>query len=231
MPLPTGTPRQPALTGRTGRKSRKAIWILLFLAAGAAAGSGAESAGDPNHRHAVEGTAPDVHAGGPQQKLTVYVRDMANVHPEVYIPAKALASQMFAKFGISLDWRKGAPTGESSQPPIFIELVTETPENLKPDALAFALAYEGSHVTVFVDRIENRSYPSRVLAHVMVHEITHLLQDSEGHSAVGVMKARWTVTDFETMQFRPLPFTPEDVDLIYAGMAKRGGTGALAGRR
>ena len=67
-------------------------------------------------------------AGEPQQKVTVYLRERATVHPEVRIPAKALAGRMFAKIGISLDWGKGEPAGESSQPLIFIELVTGTPE-------------------------------------------------------------------------------------------------------
>ena len=42
------------------------------------------------------------HAGEPQRRVTVYLRDRTNVHPEVWIPAKALAGRIFAKIGISL---------------------------------------------------------------------------------------------------------------------------------
>jgi hypothetical protein len=54
----------------------------------------------------------------------------------------------------------------------------------------------------------------------MVHEITHLLQGVTRHSDTGVMKARWTGTDFGGMRVTPLPFTRQDVELIYSGLAK-----------
>ena len=115
---------------------------------------------------------------------------------------------------------------QSAQPPIVIELVTGKPENFHPGSLAYALPYEGSHITVLVDRIENMRAASNVLAHVMVHEITHILQGISRHSATGVMKERWTAGDFSGMRFRPLSFTPLDIELIYSGLAQR-----AAGRR
>ena len=42
------------------------------------------------------------------------------------------------------------------------------------------------------------------------------------------MKAPWTGRDSADMRSSPLPFTGYDVDLIYAGLAKRGGTATLA---
>jgi hypothetical protein len=160
------------------------------------------------------------HAGEPQRRVTVYLRDRTNVHPEVWIPAKALAGRMFAKIGIALDWGKGEPAGEFSQATVFIELVTDTPENRMPGALAYALPYEGAHITVFFDRIEKGPDPARVLGHVMVHEIAHLLQGISRHSDTGIMKARWTSRDYGEMRMRPLAFTLLDVDLIYAGLRK-----------
>ena len=72
--------------------------------------------------------------GHAQQTQTVYLRNRPNVHPEVLLPAKVLASKMFAKIGISLEWGKGEPAVESSQAAVFIELVTGTPENRSPGA-------------------------------------------------------------------------------------------------
>jgi len=161
------------------------------------------------------------HAGQPQRKVTVYLLGKANDRHMACIPAQTLAGRMFAAIGISLEWAKGKPSGESSPPPIIIEVVTGAPENFKPGSLAYALPYEGSHITVLVDRIENMRTASNVLAHVMVHEITHVVQGISRHSATGVMKARWTSGDFGDMRFRPLPFTPLDVELIYSGLAQR----------
>jgi hypothetical protein len=175
--------------------------------------------------------ATAAHAGQPQTKLTVYLRYTANVCPEVNFPAKGLASQMFAKIGIAVDWSRGEPSVDSSQPPIFIEFSSATPEYRLPGALAYALPFEGAHITVFFDRIEKRPHPSTLLAHVMVHEISHLLQGISRHSDAGVMKARWTVGDFAEMRIRPLPFTQLDVDLIYRGMAHPAARGALTARQ
>ena len=59
------------------------------------------------------------------------------------------------------------------------------------------------------------------LAHVLVHEITHILQASDRHSDSGVMKARWIAQDYEAMARKPLRFTSEDLDLIHRGAAAR----------
>ena len=70
-----------------------------------------------------------------------------------------------------------------------------------------------------------------VLAHVLVHEITHILQGLSRHSESGVMKARWDSQDFAQMSWKPLPFTAEDVDLIQRGLAARDARSLLASNR
>ena len=162
-----------------------------------------------------------VHAGHPQRKVTVYLLDRAKERHMACMPAQALAGQIFSAIGISLAWGKGKPSRESSQPRIIIEMVDGEPENFKPRSLAYALPYEGSHITVLVDRIESMRDPSNVLAYVIVHEITHLLQGIDRHSATGVMKERWTAGDFSGMRLRSLSFTPLDIELIYAGLAQQ----------
>ncbi len=166
-------------------------------------------------------TGTVAHAGQPGQRLAVYLRDTVNIPNTVRIPAKALTAKMFAEIGVSLEWCTEEPARGLSQTPVIIELVTGTPENRLPGALAFALPYEGTHITVFFDRIEKANHPSTVLAHVMVHEITHLVQGISRHSDAGVMKARWTAGDFSAMQTRPLPFAAMDVELFQHGLAKR----------
>jgi len=137
-------------------------------------------------------------------------------------PAKALASKMFAGIGVTLNWREGfhgcPPQG------ILISLTEETPATLFPGALGYALPYEGSHIRLFYDRIAQDRPPvllPPLLAHVMVHEITHILEGISEHSAQGIMKAHWTQNDFSCMILRPLPFSDRDVDMIYRGLAAR----------
>jgi len=168
----------------------------------------------------------------PQQKLTVYLRENARVPPEVRAPALDLANKMFATIGIRLDWRSGEPPRTSSTRPIAIELATDTPANLLPGALGSAMPYEGVHIRVFYDRLQSDVAPRSVLlAHVLVHEIAHILQGTDQHSNSGVMKAVWTHQDHLQMRTGALPFTPGDVELIRLGLALRAsGAPTLAAR-
>lgn len=60
-----------------------------------------------------------------------------------------------------------------------------------------------------------------LLAHVMAHEITHMLQGVSRHSLTGVMKPRWDRNDYSQMAWRPLAFTEGDIALIQLGMKAR----------
>jgi hypothetical protein len=135
--------------------------------------------------------------------------------------AQELAARMFANIGISLEWKPSKPAAESSPRPIIIELTSVAPSSCEPGALGAAQPYEGSHITVFLDRIERMEYPSFVLAHVLVHEITHIVQGISRHSDTGVMKAHWTARDLCEMRRRRLPFTPVDLELIHQGLSAR----------
>jgi hypothetical protein len=73
---------------------------------------------------------------------------------------------------------------------------------------------------VFYDRIKQKPAPGELLAHVMVHEITHILQGISRHSDSGVMKANWSGEDFQRMRYKVLPFAEEDVVLIHRGLAR-----------
>jgi len=99
------------------------------------------------------------YAGSPETKLTVYVRNNGLVPGAVLIHAEETASKIFAGIGVSLQWSSRKRADESEQPPVFVELATNTPENLRPESLAFARVGEGSHLTVFFDRIERTIYP------------------------------------------------------------------------
>ncbi len=107
-----------------------------------------------------------------------------------------------------------------------VTLEPKAPKRLSWLALAEALAFEGRTIRTYLDRLEASARPSRrpaLLAHIMVHEITHLRQACDHHAKTGVMKARWNDADFAAMESRPLTFTEYDIDLIRLGMAKRTG--------
>jgi len=153
-----------------------------------------------------------------ESEVTVCIAQPASAHDLPH--AELLASKMFEPVSVKLDWRHSCQVGDA----VRIELSTDTSDTEHPGALAFALPYEGVHIVVFYDRI-NRSVGadlrSLVLAHVLVHEITHVLEGVDRHSETGVMKAHWTGTDYAQMRHKPLSFTDWDIQLIHKGLESR----------
>jgi hypothetical protein len=136
--------------------------------------------------------------------------------------ARMLASKMFGEIGLSIDWQQDSRRCPAEA--ILASIKSGTPANVRPGAFAYALPYEGRHIVVFYDRIQNAFTGSKleiVLAHVLAHEITHILQGVKRHSQQGVMKAAWDSRDYFHMNERPLKFAAEDVQLIYQGLAAR----------
>jgi len=155
-----------------------------------------------------------------RQKLEVCLK-VETTDPHFIIPrARELATRIFAGIAIPLEWRACKPAAESSQTPIVVRLISRMPEGFRSGSLGCATPY-GRHITIFFDRIETMQDPSAVLGHVMVHEITHIIQGVSRHSHTGLMKPHWNNHDLVQMRYKPLPFTEEDLLLLYAGLAMR----------
>jgi hypothetical protein len=158
------------------------------------------------------------------QHIIVYVQNDASVPNVMKDEAETLASRMFHTAQVQIEWRRGQPSPLDSHHAIAIRLATHTPDTERPGALAYAKPLEGVHIVVYWDRVEMDSLPTEMLAHVMAHEITHILEGLCRHSETGIMKAHWSQSERSIMKTRPLDFAPEDVELIHIGLAKRYGS-------
>jgi hypothetical protein len=162
-------------------------------------------------------------------KVRVCVNPGTYVSAYVLTRSQAIASEMFARAGVAIEWHSAAPAvcrGAQLMKTVILDLVKNTRSDEHPGALAYALPYEAVHVVVMYDRVEkNAEGPTRassLLAHVMTHEITHILQGIARHSETGVMKPRWSPSDVMQMAYKPLRFTADDIDLIGRGMQSAG---------
>jgi hypothetical protein len=130
---------------------------------------------------------------------------------------------LFRSAGVKLKWHSDVTFCDEEPDAIVINLSTRTPKDFLPGALAYALPYERVHVEVFYDRIA-QAEPDLVpflMAHVLVHEITHILQGTDQHSTSGVMKAHWNSFDYILMKTGRLTFTEPDMEIIRDGLAAR----------
>ncbi len=163
-------------------------------------------------------------------KIRVCVNFRSYASAYVMPRAKIITSQMFATAGVVLEWHStGTAACQESQQTqtVILDFATDTPPSQHPGAMAYAQPYEAVHIVVLYDRIEKRAggpiQACALLAHVMTHEITHLIQGISRHSQIGVMKAEWSARDLEQMTYKPLPFAPEDIDLIQRGLRRAEG--------
>jgi hypothetical protein len=133
-----------------------------------------------------------------------------------------IIDRIFIPAGLTLEWhgeRQLCP--EHSERIIRISLSTHSNPDLHPSALAYALPYEGEHIVVFYDRLRRAVFGSVVtlLAHVLAHEMTHILQGFSRHSENGIMKAQWGQEDYAYMKLQTLAFTKTDLQRIRNGVA------------
>ena len=151
-------------------------------------------------------------------EMRVCIADVG-IAPSVQSIARAQAVWMLARAGVSVRWKEGeCPVAETA---IQILIAVRTPEAVHPGALAYAEPFGDGvkRITVLYDRIrfvsERRpGLEGRLLAHVLVHEIGHVLMRTDAHSDTGVMKARWTAEDYDRMARVPLGFTAIERELL-----------------
>jgi hypothetical protein len=141
----------------------------------------------------------------------------------VIYPAQMFAIKLFAEIGLKLQWR-AEDSCPSSVDVIKVSISKQTPRNQHPGAVAYALPYEGSHIVVLYDRVKlgvPHTYVSQVLAYVLVHEITHIIEGIDRHSEAGIMRAKWDDADNYEMSRMKLRFAEDDIVLIRVGLEKR----------
>jgi len=136
--------------------------------------------------------------------------------------AQPTASRIFSEIGIEIQWysTRRCPARDA----IVVTLSEHAPADRPPGTMAYALPYEGTHIVVFYDRVlarAGRGAEFRLLAYVLVHEITHILQGTDVHSDTGIMKAQWDCQDHFDMRRNRLGFTKTDVERIYEGLDAR----------
>lgn len=170
------------------------------------------------------------HPKAHREKIRVCVRGAMALPAADFAFARQLTNRIMSSAGVSIDWKGCASDRVSGDVDIITDLVQNTPATSHPGALAYAFAYEGTHVVVMTDRVRRvGGLAPAVLAHVMSHEFAHILQGTARHSEEGIMKASWTPLEYSKMARRPMDFDRTEVELIQQGLRARRADAASAG--
>jgi hypothetical protein len=184
--------------------------------------------------------APDA-ASDWRPQITVQVYNAAGVTPSVVLNAEHEADWIFAKAGIRVNWMschfdpesfKAQECTETQDPLLFVLRINPGHPSsvVSVEALGFALPFTDNarHGAVNYQNLEtayqkNRDLVDlyRLLANVMVHELTHLIFESSQHSQ-GLMHANWSQMDLKRMGKRQLTLTPEQAQQIRGRLIERG---------
>jgi hypothetical protein len=163
----------------------------------------------------------------PPVNLAVCVDSVALAASEM-TSAQSSAAAMLAGIGIQVRWAE-APSA-CSIAPIRIRVV-DWLVNRPPDEMAYArpFAIGAKLIVVEYEHIKRtaaraRGLEPKLLAHVLVHELVHVLTGGAGHSRAGVMKAHWGPADCQEMLRGSLPFTAADAVLARAGAERLAAT-------
>jgi hypothetical protein len=154
--------------------------------------------------------------------------------------AQGIAAEIFSQIGVGLQWRQ--VKRQHAQIPkdpmhcaILVDFSWDTPSDSHTGALAFSYPYAAGSgcVTVFMDRLRpmlehSSTAPAFLLGHVLAHEFGHVLQGIQRHSATGVLKEHWSVTEIRRMPVERLRFTDYDAAMILEGIRARAAANRLA---
>jgi hypothetical protein len=173
-------------------------------------------------------TSTLAHARGTEPAGTVHVCVSHALREQSLDAGELRSAQMFRSIGVNVEFHNSSRECSPAANTIIVDIVPEAPKTVTLGAMARANMTDGVHIDVFEDRFFTLNPKLRLalVAHVLVHEITHILEGVARHSETGVMKALWTHQDHERMCIQPLAFAPEDIALIRAGVAARA-AGAL----
>jgi len=176
------------------------------------------------------------HPGQDQYRVDVQMSSQVAAPPDLLRDGQQAASNIFAGIHVQLTWVKASNAaadcvGEAATHNLAVQIVPHAPASFSDDALAMALPYadSGVRIVVFYDRVKpllegHHAPEATILGYVLAHEIAHVLQGILRHSEAGIMRARWSDSDFKLMGGRLLLFTNEDIQLIRRRLAPQDAT-------
>jgi len=167
--------------------------------------------------------------------LTILVYDYAGVPPDTLLGAEQIAGDIFLHAGVEVIWR---PCRMVNSPSRLVECPDPSPitpglrlvhelrvarHGVRADAMGYATGDLATVSMEFIERLQKSgSGPlSEILGSVMAHEVGHLLLPGVGHSIRGIMRARWTQTEWVLIGQGRLHFVPEQARILKAEVLTR----------
>ena len=162
----------------------------------------------------------------------VVVRNLSAAPWDVVQKAEAACQQVYRAAGIRVTWINSVEDVTWEGPDIVVRAVIlpKAPPSRAPGAFGTALR-DRQELLLYQDRIVQFGKIVDLPAHLMlsvalVHEIGHLLLDSDDHTPSGIMRGEWDQDDLNIIRRGQAHFTSDQIRRIKANIEQRGATRA-----
>lgn len=169
--------------------------------------------------------------------LVVGVCNIAHIPEKVLNPALVEARRIFDEAGVATEWiDRYALPGASVMLNMRV-LPGESRNRQAPDAFGSAWLTRPAELSNLADvsygRVEEKAWPypntANLLAHVMAHEVGHLLLGAK-HSDTGIMSGQWSAVECTLAQFWRLKFSKAEAARLRAAAKERVKAAGASGR-
>jgi hypothetical protein len=182
----------------------------------------------------------------PRPEVTINLYNDARVSESILSQAEQEAARIFQNAGVEIAWiackpSKTRPTTAAAclSPLGLTHLALRiVPWSSHLGDSIFGSAFltkdgDGVYCDVFYPSVEilhrdSDASLSRVLGHVMAHEIGHLLLGTNAHSAMGIMRPHWQGEELRRIGMGTLPFTMQQVRHMQARLVSISATLAVS---
>jgi hypothetical protein len=177
-------------------------------------------------------------------KFAIRVYNYAHVPGKALVEAEQEATIIFREAGLETAWLdcplsmaefEDYPACQQPSGPadLTLRILSRSMAERDPsgdDALGYALPGQASTpgrvANVFYHRVEELArkgqyFEFQILGNAIAHEIGHLLLGSTGHSATGIMKAKWNREDLQPSAMGFLVFTAQQATLMQQVVTSR----------
>ena len=170
---------------------------------------------------------------GAQTSLTVRVHDFTAVPAEVLANAAAEITYIFSASSIHIEWlncsSKARPDhcDENAGPnEIILRVLPQSGASAAFGADVLGRAIGDQYCDIYGSEVirtagEKNVQRYQIFAIVIAHELGHLLLGRGAHTPFGIMRPKWDAADFDAAAQRRLRFTPEQANLLRAGVQSR----------
>jgi len=186
--------------------------------------------------HAGQAVTQETGKNGDTLRVKVLLFDFVQLPVKTQQQVEGQVAKIYREAGVEMEWIPCSTgegqtalyprcTGYENATHLFLRIHPHMRKGMKSEAAGEAII-PARIINIFWDRIQYEANNLRVpvpevLAHVIAHEIGHLLLGPNSHAPAGIMAAKWRFRDLINIFQGGLRFTPQECDRINAEVMKR----------